>query len=82
MGHHQTRIQRIAEVGALGYPSNISTTNYFALISILLALPPTLTPLRPFTNREKNAIRRANILRKKLRKNATKSLHIRPDKRP
>lgn len=56
--------------------------NYATMLSILLNLPPTLTPLRPFTNREKNAIRRANILRKKLRKNATKSLHIRPDKRP
>lgn len=72
MGHHQTRTQRIAEVGALGYPSNISTTNYFALISILLALPPSLTPLRPFTNKEKNAIRRANILRKKTTKECHK----------
>lgn len=66
----------------MGELMNLGASNYATLISILLNSPPTLTPLRPFTNREKNAIRRANILRKKLRKNATKSLHIRPDKRP
>ena len=56
--------------------------NYATMLSILLALPPTLTPLRPFTNREKNAIRRANILRRKLNKRAKKNLHKRPDYRP
>lgn len=56
--------------------------NYATMLSILLALPPTLTPLRPFTNREKNAIRRANILRRKLNKRAKKDLHQRTDYRP
>ena len=61
---------------------DLGAGNYATLLSILLALPPTLTPLRPFTNKEKNAIRRANILRKKLRKNAKDNIHKRPDKRP
>lgn len=60
----------------------LGASNYATMLSILLSLPPTLTPLRPFTNREKNAIRRANILRKKLRKNAKDHLYKRPDKRP
>ena len=60
----------------------LGASNYATMLSILLSLPPTLTPLRPFTNREKNAIRRANILRKKLRKNAKNDIHKRPDKRP
>ena len=70
---HRQLLCRVEDLGA---------GNYATLLSILLALPPSLTPLRPFTNKEKNAIRRANILRKKLRKNAAKNLHIRPDKRP
>ena len=50
----------------------LGASNYATMLSILLSLPPTLTPLRPFTNREKNAIRRANILRKKTKKKCQK----------
>lgn len=44
----------------------ISTTNYIALLRVLLSLPPSLGLQREFTNKERNAVRRANLLRKKI----------------
>ena len=61
----------------------LSTTNYVALLSIVLALPPSLSLSRKYTNRERNAIRKAHLFRKKLIKQyGKKNLHKRPDKRP
>lgn len=58
-------------------------TNYAALLSIVLALPPSLSLSRKFTNRERNAIRKAHLFRKKIIKQyGKKNLHKRPDKRP
>jgi hypothetical protein len=60
----------------------LSTTNYVALLTVLLALPRSLSQEK-FTNRQRNAIRKANILRRKLlNENGKKNLHKRPDKRP
>lgn len=44
----------------------ISTTNYIALLRVLLSLPPSLSMGREFTNRERNAVRRASLLRKRI----------------
>lgn len=44
----------------------ISTTSYIALLRVLLSLPPSLSMGREFTNRERNAVRRAALLRKKI----------------
>lgn len=67
----------------LAIACDMSVSNYVALLRVLFSLPPSLSPSRNFTNREKNAIRKAHLLRKKLLKRyAKKNIHKRPDKRP
>jgi hypothetical protein len=48
-------------------------------LSIIFDLPPTLAQGRKYTNRQRNAIRRANLTRKKIEKryDKSKSLHQR-----
>ena len=48
---------------------SISTTNYIALLRVLLSLPPSLSRGRVYSHSEQNAIRRANMLRKKIVRN-------------
>lgn len=60
--------------------ADFSVTHYRQMLSILLSLPST-TKLK-LNNKEKNAIRRANLFRRKLYKKYAKNLHKRPDKRP
>ena len=50
----------------LALAESISTTNYIALLRVLLSLPPSLSMDREFTNREHNAVRRASLLHKRI----------------
>ena len=62
---------------------DMKPTTCVALLKVLFALPPSLSAQRKYTNRERNAIRRAHLLRKKLTKQyANKNILKRPDKRP
>lgn len=64
-----------------GTYGDITATRYQQLLRIIFDLPPTLTQGRKYTNRQRNAIRRANLIRKKIEKryDKSKSLHQRPD---
>jgi hypothetical protein len=64
-----------------GTYGDITATRYQQLLSIIFDLPPTLAQGRKYTNRQRNAIRRANLIRKKIEKryDKSKSLHQRPD---
>ena len=58
--------------------NSISTTNYIAVLRVLLSLPATLTPGRAFTTREHNAIRKANLLKKRFVKLHRRAQQKRP----
>ena len=45
---------------------------------LLRKFPASLSSKRRFTNRERNAVRRANLLKKKYQRKYAKSLHQRP----
>jgi hypothetical protein len=64
-----------------GTYGDITATRYQWLLSIIFDLPPTLAQGRKYTNRQRNAIRRANLIRKKIEKryDKSKSLHQRPN---
>lgn len=64
-----------------GTYGDITTTRYQQLLSIIFDLPPTLAQGRKYTNRQRNAVRRANLIRKKIerRYDKRKNLHQRPD---
>lgn len=64
-----------------GTYGDITATRYQQLLGIIFDLPPTLAQGRKYTNRQRNAIRRANLIRKKIerRYDKGKSLHQRPD---
>lgn len=64
-----------------GTYGDITATRYQQLLSIIFDQPPTLAQGRKYTNRQRNAIRRANLIRKKIEKryDKSKSLHQRPD---
>lgn len=64
-----------------GTYGDITTTRYQQLLSIIFDLPPTLAQGRKYTNRQRNAVRRANLIRKKIerRYDKRKNLHKRPD---
>lgn len=50
----------------LALAESISTTSYIALLRVLFSLPPSLSMGREFTQRERNAVRRASLLRKRI----------------
>jgi hypothetical protein len=64
-----------------GTYGDITVTRYQQLLSIIFDLPPTLAQGRKYTNRQCNAVRRANLIRKKIerRYDKRKDLHQRPD---
>ena len=64
-----------------GTYGDITATRYQQLLGIIFDLPPTLAQGRKNTNRQRNAMRRANLIRKKIEKRygKSKSLHQRPD---
>ena len=64
-----------------GTYGDITATRYQQLLGIIFDLPPTLAQGRKYTNRQRNAIRRANLIRKKIEKryDKSKSLHQRPN---
>ena len=64
-----------------GTYGDITAARYQQLLSIIFDLPPTLAQGRKYTNRQRNAVRRANLIRKKIerRYDKRKSLHQRPD---
>lgn len=64
-----------------GTYGDITATRYQQLLGIIFDLPPTLAQGRKHTNRQRNAIRRANLIRKKIerRYDKGKSLHQRPN---
>ena len=61
-----------------GTCGDITAINYARLLSVLFDLPASLSSKRRFTNRERNAVRRANLLKKKYQRKYAKSLHQRP----
>lgn len=61
-----------------GTYGDITAINYARLLSVLFDLPASLSSKRRFTNRERNAVRRANLLKKKYQRKYAKSLHQRP----
>lgn len=62
--------------------ADFTNTHYRQMISILLSLPTSLSTHSKFNNKEKNAVRRANLLRRKLHKKYAKNIHKWPNKRP
>jgi hypothetical protein len=50
----------------IGTYGDITATRYQQLLGIIFDLPPTLAQGRKYTNRQRNAVRRANLLRKKI----------------
>ena len=61
----------------IGTYGDITATRYQQLLSIIFDLPPTLAQGRKYTNRQRNAVRRANLIRKKIQRKYAKSLHQR-----
>lgn len=57
---------------------DITAISYARLLSVLFDLPASLSSKRRFTNRERNAVRRANLLRKKYQRRYEKNIHKRP----
>ena len=65
----------------IGTYGDITATRYQQLLSIIFDLPPSLAQGRKYTNRQRNAVRRANLLRKKIQRKYAKSLHQRSNHR-
>jgi hypothetical protein len=65
----------------IGTYGDITATRYQQLLSIIFDLPPTLAQGRKYTNRQRNAVRRANLIRKKIQRKYAKSLHQRSNHR-
>lgn len=61
----------------IGTYGDITATRYQQLLSIIFDLPPSLAQGRKYTNRQRNAVRRANLVRKKIQRKYAKSLHQR-----
>lgn len=64
-----------------GTYGDITATRYAQLLSILFDLPRSLSKTQKFTNRERNAVRRANLLRKKYQRRYEKNIHKRTHNR-
>lgn len=65
----------------IGTYGDITATRYQQLLSIIFDLPPTLAQGRKYTNRQRNAVRRANLIRKKIQRKYAKSVHQRSHNR-
>lgn len=57
-----------------GTYGDITATRYAQLLSILFDLPRSLSKTQRFTNRERNTVRRANLLRKKYQRRFNQSV--------
>lgn len=65
----------------IGTYGDITATRYQQLLGIIFDLPPTLAQGRKYTNRQRNAVRRANLIRKKIQRKYAKSVHQRSNHR-